>query len=389
MDKIRYNKIVAILYIGGFIMKKLLKIYLVIFALFLLTFNLAFAQSITVTAKVIDGKTYVDLDSLKAFFDFEYTKTQDEIIIQKKNLSVSEVIDKVNKSVVAIIGDSKKIKADDFYYSKIPAGLMHGSGVVIDRNGLILTNNHVVEDMKQPYVIFFDAKAYKATVLYRNKDIDLALLKVNRTNLNPIEIENPKNIKVGQEVLAIGTPLFLGWQNSVTKGTISGLNRPVDETYTFLQTDAAINPGNSGGPLVNMQGKLVGINTLGIEYFQGISFAIPVENILYFLDHYKKFGKIKRCYLGLEFEDSWLSIVGLPSNLGLKIIDVKEDSPLKGFVQENDILVSIDNYPVNSIAEYNQILMKYLPGNKIKVKIKKNGKIIEKEVTLKEYPENK
>ncbi|AZT89982.1 trypsin-like serine protease [Caldicellulosiruptor changbaiensis] len=370
-------------------MKKLCKMYLVVFIVFLLIFNVAFAQSITVTPKVIDGKMYVDLDSMKDFFGFDYVKTQDGVTIQKKDLSISEVIDKVNRSVVAIIGDSKKIKADDFYYSKIPAGLMHGSGVVIDKNGLILTNNHVVEDMKQPYVIFFDAKAYKATVLYRNKDIDLALLKVNRTNINPIEIEDPKNIKVGQEVLAIGTPLFLGWQNSVTKGIISGLNRPVDETYTFLQTDAAINPGNSGGPLVNMQGKLVGINTLGIEYFQGINFAIPAENILYFLDHYKKFGKIKRCYLGLEFEDSWLSIVGLPSTLGLKIIDVKEDSPLKGFIQENDILVSIDNYPVNSIAEYNQTLMKYLPGDKVKLNIKRNGKVIEKEVVLKEYPENK
>ncbi|WAM34628.1 S1C family serine protease [Caldicellulosiruptor morganii] len=370
-------------------MKKLCKMYLALFIAFLFLFDVGFSQSITVVPKVIDGKMYVDLEALKSFLGFEYTSTQEGITIQKKELSISEVISKVNKSVVAIIGDSKKIKADDFYYSKIPAGLMHGSGVVIDKNGLILTNNHVVEDMKQPYVIFYDAKAYKATILYRNKDIDLALLKVNRANLNPIEIEDPRNVKVGQEVLAIGTPLFLGWQNSVTHGIISGLNRPVDEAYTFLQTDAAINPGNSGGPLVNMQGKLVGINTLGIEYFQGINFAIPVENILYFLDHYRKFGKIRRCYLGLEFEDSWLSIVGLPSNLGLKIIDVKEDSPLKGLVQENDVLVSIDNYAVNSIAEYNQTLMKYLPGDKVKLKIKRNTRTFEKEVMLKEYPENK
>lgn len=192
-----------------------------------------------------------------------------------------------------------------------------------------------------------------------------------------------------RKFLAIGTPLFLGWRNSVTKGIISGLNRPVDEVYTFLQTDASINPGNSGGPLVNMQGKLVGINTLGIDYWQGINFAIPAENILYFLDHYKKFGRIKRCYLGLEFEDSWLSYVGLPSNLGLKIIDVKADSPLKGFAQENDILVTIDSYPINSIAEYNQTLMKYLPGDKVKIKIKRNGKILEKEVILKEWPTSK
>jgi len=370
-------------------MKKSAKVWLVGFIVIFILSNIVFAQSITVTPKEIDGKTYVDIDSLKDFLNFDYTKTQNSLIIQKKDLSISEVIDKVNKSVVAIIGDSKKIKADDFYYSKIPAGLSHGSGVVIDKNGLILTNNHVVEDLKQPYVIFYDAKAYKATVLYSDKEIDLAILKVNRSNLTPIEIENPKNIYVGQEVLAIGTPLFLGWRNSVTKGIISGLNRPVDEVYTFLQTDASINPGNSGGPLVNMQGKLVGINTLGIDYWQGINFAIPAENILYFLDHYKKFGRIKRCYLGLEFEDSWLSYVGLPSNLGLKIIDVKADSPLKGFAQENDILIAIASYPINSIAEYNQTLMKYLPGDKVKIKIKRNGKILEKEVILKEWPTSK
>lgn len=370
-------------------MKRHFKLHLIVFTVFIFSLNIAFAQSIVVSSKTIDGKTYIELDSIKEFLGIEYSNTQNGVEIKKKELSISEIIDKVNKSVVAIIGDSKKIKADDFYYSKIPAGLTHGSGVVIDKNGLILTNNHVIEDMKQPYVIFHDAKAYKANVLYRDKDIDLALLKVNRSNLIPIEIEDPKNIEVGQDVLAIGTPLFLGWQNSVTKGIISGLNRPVEETYTFLQTDASINPGNSGGPLVNMQGKLVGINTLGISYYQGINFSIPVENVLYFLDHYEKFGKIKRCYLGLEFEDSWLSIVGLPSTLGLRIVDVKDDSPLKGFVQENDILISIDNYSINSIAEYNQTLMKYLPGDKIKLKIKRDNQIYEKVVSLKEYPESK
>ncbi|MEZ0536829.1 S1C family serine protease [Caldicellulosiruptoraceae bacterium PP1] len=379
-------------------MKRFFKVISIVLILAFCLSSISFAQSQLITdTKEIEGKTYVEINNLSQILEFNYTKNENGIVVSSKTLSVKEIIDKVNKSVVAIIGDSKKIKADDFYYSKIPAGLMHGSGVVIDKNGLILTNNHVVEDMKEPYVIFYDAKAYKGTVLYRNKDIDLAIVKVNRSNLTPIEIEDPKNIDVGDDVLAIGTPLSIAWRNSVSKGIISGLNRPVDETYTYIQTDASINPGNSGGPLVNMQGKLVGINTLGIAYWQGINFAIPAENVLYFIDHFKKYGKLKRCYLGLEFEDSWLSYVGLPSTLGLKIVDVKSDSPLKGFVQENDILISINNISINSVAEYNETLKKFLPGDKVLVKIKRQDKtqdkiqdkILEKTVTLKEYQESK
>jgi len=371
-------------------MKRKYSIIILIVILFF-SFNISFAQTVGVLSNQDvyqdkDGKVFVDINKLSQLLGFNYTQNQGQIEISKSSLTVDEVINKVTKSVVAIIGDSKNIKADDFYYSKIPAGLTHGSGVVVDSNGLIITNNHVIEDMKQPYVIFYDSKAYKATILYSNKEIDLALLKVNRSNLTPIEFENTKNIKVGMQVLAIGTPLFLGWRNTVTQGIISGLNRPVEETYTYLQTDASINPGNSGGPLVDMEGKLVGVNALGVVYYQGINFAIPVDNVRYFLEHYKKYGKIKRCYTGLEFEDSWLSYVGLPSNQGLKIVNIKKDSPLYGKVQEGDTLILIDNVPINSIAEYNEALKKYLPNDKAILKFKRGNNVFEFQIVLKEYP---
>jgi 2-alkenal reductase len=133
-------------------------------------------------------------------------------------------------------------------------------------------------------------------------------------------------MKVGDEVVAIGTPLFFGYRNSASKGIISGLNRPVDRSYMYLQTDAAINPGNSGGPLVNMNGELVGINTLGYMFYQGMNFSIPIDNINYFVNQYNKFGRIKRCFTGIEFEENWAALLGLPSNQGLKVVTIQKDA---------------------------------------------------------------
>ncbi|MFD3155465.1 S1C family serine protease [Haloimpatiens sp. FM7330] len=223
--------------------------------------------------------------------------------------SVSQVIDMVNQSVVAVIGKNTKHKETDTIYSKFPKNLQHGSGVIVTDKGRVITNNHVVDGLDEIYVVTYDGNVYKAELLYADKEIDLALLKINRSNLKPMKLANEKEIKVGSEVVAIGTPLFFGYRNSATKGIISGLNRPVDRTYTYLQTDAAINPGNSGGPLVNNKGELVGINTLGNLFYQGMSFSIPVGNVQYFLNHYNKYGKIKRCYTGIDFEENWAAFL--------------------------------------------------------------------------------
>lgn len=371
-------------------MKRLASLFL-IFTFSLSLSNVVFSMEQAVRTKVIGGETYVSLKDMKGALNFEYEKNgKDSIVVLKQDESVKNVIKKVNQSVVAIIGEDKKLNSElvnDYYYSKIPAGLMHGSGVIVSPDGRIITNNHVVENMKDIYVVLYNNKAFKAKLLYKNKDIDLALIKINATGLKPIEFENMENISVGDEVIAIGTPLYFGWSNSVTKGIISGLNRPVDETYTYLQTDASINPGNSGGPLINMKGKLVGINTLGIMFFEGISFSIPVENVEYFLNQYNKYGKIRRAYTGLELEESWLALVGIPSDQGLKVIGIKEDCIIeKDKVLEGDILESIDGKSVTSIASYNEILKKKLPGDDVKLTFSRNSIKFTIKATLKDYP---
>jgi 2-alkenal reductase len=304
---------------------------------------------------------------------------------------VKDLVKKVNPSVVAIIGEDKTLNnetIDDYYYSKIPSGLMHGSGVIVSKDGRIITNNHVVQDMKEIYVVLFDKRAFKAKLLYNNKDIDLALIKIDCKGLKPIIFEKQENISAGDDVIAIGTPLNFGWSNSVSKGIISGLNRPIEETYTFLQTDVSINPGNSGGPLINMDGKLVGINTMGILESQGLNFSIPVENVVYLINQYNRFGKIRRPYTGLEFEESWLAMVGIPTSQGLKVIGIKGDSAVpKGKIKEGDILEYIDGKSITSIANYNEILKKKIPGDKVVLKLSRGSKKISVTIKLKEYQE--
>lgn len=314
-------------------------------------------------------------------------KSESEYESQKKK--VSEVINEVNQSVVAIIGENTKYRKNtDYEYSKYPQNLQHGSGVIIESGGKILTNNHVIDGVKDIYVVTYDGNVYKAQLVYTDKQIDLALLKISRTDLKPIELAKENEALVGDEVVAIGTPLFFGYRNSASKGIISGLNRPVDDIYTYLQTDASINPGNSGGPLVNMQGELVGINTLGYTFYDGVNFSIPVGNINYFLDHYKKFGKIRRCFTGIELEENWAAMLGIPTNQGLKVVTIKKNAVVASSdVKEGDTLESIDNKTVTSIAQYNEVLKSHLPGDKVNMTFMRNNKKFTISVTLKEQPD--
>lgn len=349
-----------------------------------------FADGRQVKTKTIGNDTYVSLEEIKDALGFSYEKAGTDSIVVR-NEPIKNVLKKVNESVVAIIGEDKKVDPDlvnDYYYSKMPAALTHGSGVIVSKDGRIITNNHVVENMKEIYVVLYNKKAFKAKLLYKNKDLDLALIKIDCSTLKPIEFEKMENISAGDEVIAIGAPLYLNWSNSVSKGIISGLNRPVDQTYTFLQTDASINPGNSGGPLINMNGKLVGINTLVVLAVDGISFSIPVENVQYLIEQYNKYGKIRRAYTGFELEESWLAMVGIPSDQGLKVIGLKSDAIVQNtVVKEGDILESIDGNPVTSIASYNEVLKKMIPGQTVKLKFSRNDSVFTINVKLKEYPE--
>lgn len=346
----------------------------------MLLLTITIACSMTSPVFALDENKTIVQDAIK-----EAQKVQEQY--EKEGKKVSEVIDEVNQSVVAVIGKNTKVREREEQYSKFPKNLQHGSGVIVSKDGRIITNNHVVDGVNEIYVVMYDGKAYKADLLYTDKEIDLALLKINMNDLKPIKFSKQSEIKVGDDVVAIGTPLFFGFRNSASKGIISGLNRPVEHTYTYLQTDAAVNPGNSGGPLVNMKGELVGINTLGYMFFQGMNFSIPIENIDYFLDHYTKFGKIKKCFTGIEFEENWPAMLGIPTNQGLKVVTIQKNAVVKSEdVKEEDMLESIDGKAVTSIAQYNEILKAHLPGDIVKLTFNRDDKKIDITVTLKELP---
>lgn len=346
-------------------MKRMVKV-LVAVAMSLSIATPVFAQE---TNPVVNANTFKQIQKAEKLYRAEKQK-------------VSQVIDEVNQSVVAVIGRNTKYRQDEANeYSKIPMNLQHGSGVVVGKEGILITNNHVVDGLDDIYVVTYDGNVYKAELLCADKLIDLAILKINRSDLKPIAFAEEKEIVVGDEVVAIGTPLYFGYRNSASKGIVSGLNRPVDDMYTYLQTDASINPGNSGGPLVNMKGELVGINTLGYTFYSGVNFSIPVGNINYFLDHYQKFGKIKRCFTGIEFEENWAALLGLPTNQGLKVIAIKKDAVVDSTqVKEGDMLEAIDDKPTTSIAQYNEILKNHLPGDKVKLTISRDG--VKKYITV-------
>jgi serine protease Do len=294
------------------------------------------------------------------------------------------VLEKTTSSVVAIIGkpgDSKRVWQANRYT------LSHGTGVIVKSEGYILTNAHVVKDMRNITVVTADGKSYTGKTTHYDEESDLALIKIDATGLTPAVFASPKDIRVGESVMAIGTPLYFALRNSVTYGIVSGMDRSVQSSYQLIQTDAAINPGNSGGALVNMNGQVIGINTMKFVDFgvDNLGFAIPVGTVQHVLDHFFKFGKVKRVTLGLELGESWEALVGLPTASGLEVTYVEADSPAgKAGIKKGDVLLSIDSSKVSNLVEYNEVLKKYLPEQKVKVQLQSQGKAKEVELVLAE-----
>ncbi|MDQ1912062.1 trypsin-like peptidase domain-containing protein [Paenibacillus sp. GD4] len=302
----------------------------------------------------------------------------------QESQAFSAVIDKTTSSVVAIIGrpmEGKKTWEMNRY------NLSHGTGVIIRSEGYILTNAHVVKDMRNITVVTADGKSYSGKTTHYDEESDLALVKIEASSLTPAVFASPKDLRVGESVMAIGTPLFFALRNSVTYGIISGMDRSVQSQHQLIQTDAAINPGNSGGPLVNMNGQVVGINTMKFTDFgvDNLGFAIPVGTVQHVLDHFFKYGKVKRVSLGLELGESWEAVVGLPTAAGLEVTYVEpETTAAKAGVKQGDALLSIDASKVNNLAEYHEVLKTYLPGQKVKIKLQNKGQTREVELVLEE-----
>lgn len=361
--------------------RKSLPAFFIIFILLMIGTDNLYANGLKVllngtevNTKVIveDNKVYLSLEdisqALGAKVQFDQAESLVSISTANNDQIVPEILSKVSPTVVGIIGT---IKEGSDYSSKYIDNIAHGTGVIIKPEGEILTNAHVVKDMEKIVVVLADGSGYEATLKNIDEDTDLALVKIEKKGLSAAKLGKAEDIVIGQTVIAIGTPVSFSLRNSATLGIVSGVNRAIDCGYKLIQTDASINPGNSGGPLVNLQGEIIGLNSnkyagAGIE---GLGFSIPVDTINTVVTHFHKYGRVKRPAIGAQFEEDWAARVGLPTNKGLTVIKVDKNQMLK----EGDVLVSINGCSVNTLVDLNEEMKKYLPGNAVNLKIKRNG----------------
>jgi serine protease Do len=269
-----------------------------------------------------------------------------------------------------------------------------GSGFIIDKEGYILTNNHVVEKATSIKVRLSDDKEYEAKVVGKDAKTDLALIKINAHNSLPVAVLGDSDkLEVGDWVMAVGNPYAL--DHTVTAGIVSAKGRvigqgPYDD---FIQTDASINPGNSGGPLFDLNGQVVGINTAIVSGGQGIGFAIPINMAKALLPQLKNKGKVVRGWLGVVIQKVTPDLAktfGLKGTDGALVADVTEGGPAaKADMRRGDIIVSFDGKPVKEVDQLPRMVAATEVGKKVKVGFVREGRLLQAEVTLGETDEEK
>ena len=264
-----------------------------------------------------------------------------------------------------------------------------GSGFIIDAKGIVITNNHVIQDAEDILVRVNGDKEYKATILGKDPLSDIAVLKIESNDkFVPVKFGDSDKSRIGDWVIAIGNPFGLG--GTVTSGIVSARNRSLglSRYEDFIQTDASINQGNSGGPLFNMEGDVIGINTaiLGQSGSIGIGFAIPSNSAKIVVDQLIEFGETKRGWLGVRIQDVTKEIaeaenLGVPR--GALVSSVSEGSPSeKGGIKAGDIILEFDGKKINQMRELPTIVARTEVGKTVKVKIWRNKKEIFKKITL-------
>ena len=258
---------------------------------------------------------------------------------------------------------------------EVPRGV--GSGFILSADGYVMTNAHVVENASTIYVTLTDKREFKGKVIGADKRTDVALVKIEATNLPRLAIGDSKAIRVGQWVLAIGSPF--GLENTVTAGIVSAKGRDTGELLPFIQTDVAINPGNSGGPLINMRGEAIGINSQilsGSGGSIGISFAIPIDDVMRVVEQLKNTGRVRRGRLGVEIREVSKEVaeaMGIKSQ-GALVTRVETGSPAeKAGVMGGDIIVKFDGKTIEKSVDLPRAVGDTKPGTKSTLTVLRKG----------------
>ena len=304
---------------------------------------------------------------------------------------------RVAKSVgPAIVGITNKAVARDFFDRAVETSGV-GSGVIFKSDGYIVTNNHVIAGAKELIVSLADGNTLNAEVVGADEVTDIAVVKVDAKDLPTAKFGNSDEVLVGEPAIAIGNPMGLEFQGSVTVGVVSALNRTIqlsDRKIGLLQTDAAISPGNSGGALANADGEVIGINTIkamntGVE---GMAFAIPINTVQEIINELMAKGYVARPYLGVTvFDKPTAARYGyqLTIDKGVYIFRVSLSSPAgRAGLERGDVILSIDGKEVNSVSDVRNEIAAHKIGDKVKVKYDRDGKESTVEIELKEMPQD-
>ncbi|MGJ0845573.1 serine protease HtrA [Tissierella praeacuta] len=310
----------------------------------------------------------------------QYTASPVNITTNDDINTVSAVAKKAMSSVVGITS----VEVQQFFFSQQEVEGI-GSGVIIDSNGYILTNSHVVGDgnAKSINVLFENGDKKEGKVLWNDSILDLAVVKVEATGLPVATLGDSDKLEVGEIAVAIGNPLGLEFQRSVTSGIISGLSRTIQVGQSnviedLIQTDASINPGNSGGPLLNSKGEVIGINTAKIKSAEGLGFSIPINKAKVIAEEVVKNGTYKTVYMGIKGvsveEYQYRLGIKLSTEKGVILLEVGQNTPAsRAGLLNGDIILKIDDTEISTMNELKKALYKYKQGDKATLTVIRNN----------------
>ena len=271
-----------------------------------------------------------------------------------------------------------------------------GSGFIVSADGYILTNAHVVNEADEVIVKLTDKREFKAKIIGADRRADVALLKIDATGLPKVTLGDPNQLKVGEWVVAIGSPF--GLENTVTQGIVSAKGRalPQENYVPFIQTDVPINPGNSGGPLFNLKGEVVGINSQIYSRsggYMGLSFAIPIDVAMDVQNQLKSSGKVARGWLGLQIQEVTRELAdsfGMKNAAGALIAGVEKNSPAdKGGLEAGDVILKFDGKPIATSSDLPRAVGATRPGKEVTVEILRKGASRNLSMKVGEMPDEK